>query len=367
MLNIRKDRFLLGLLIIGLSLTNLNAQNGLFTHEDFFKLILANHPVARQANLLGAEAEAYVLKARGGFDPKLKGDLDQKTFDGKNYFNIGEVGLSIPTWYGLEVKSGFSWNDGIFLNPERNLPAGGQAEIGLSANLLQGLMIDERRATLKQAEIMRDLNAAERLSILNELLLEANDYYWQWVLSSQLVRINEEALRLAVQRFDGVMISYEQGYDAAVDTLQSSILVQSRRVALQEAQLDLRNIILAISNFLWTTDDVPLELDSGLTAPLLASLAFNAITQEEVTTLSQQIRERHPDLMQYTFQLEQLEIDQQLKREMLKPQLTVSYSLLGDRFNFNSYQQEDDSALQNIFGQNYKWGVSMRFPLFLRK
>ena len=340
---------------------------GTFSQEQFFQMILANHPVARQASLLGAEADAYILKARGGFDPKLKGDWEQKSFDGKNYFTIGEVGFSVPTWYGIEVKGAYHWNDGIFLNPERTLPAGGQAEIGVEFSLLQGLMIDERRATLQQARIMQQLNEAERLSILNDLLMEANEVYWDWSFSYQVVRIYEEALRLAEIRFDGIYFRYQQGFNAAVDTLESGIQVQNRRVSLQEARLNLQNAELALSTFLWTQDDVPLVFDSSPVAPPMEGLDFLRITQTELNDLARMLRTQHPDLMQYIYQLDQLMVDERLKREMLKPELSMRYSLLGDRFNFNSFQQENDGTIQNILGQNYKWGFSARFPLFLRK
>ena len=142
--------------------------------ERYFQLILANHPVVRQANLLEAEAQAYIRKSRGGFEPKITGNFDQKSFDGKNYFTIGQAGLKIPSWYGLEFKGGYNWANGVFLNPENFLPAQGQAEIGISLNVLQGLIFDQRRAALQQARIMPELNDAERRAIANDLLLQAN-------------------------------------------------------------------------------------------------------------------------------------------------------------------------------------------------
>jgi outer membrane protein TolC len=53
-----------------------------------------------------------------------------------------------------------------------------------------------------------------------------------------------------------------------------------------------------------------------------------------------------------------LEIDNKLKREMIKPKLNVNYNLLS--YNSNSYSP--------VYSQNnYKWGVDLSFPLLLRK
>jgi len=99
----------------------------ILTQEAYFQWIQAHHPLVRQANLLTAAAEASLLEARGGFDPKLVSELAQKSFDGKNYYTLTESGFSIPTWYGLELKGLFNTASGINTNPENTLPVAGQA------------------------------------------------------------------------------------------------------------------------------------------------------------------------------------------------------------------------------------------------
>lgn len=357
------------MLLIGLLPLPAMAQlpEQIFTQEDYFRMILQNHPVVRQAGLLNAEADAYLRKARGGFDPNLDGNVEQKSFDGKEYFTLGNMGFKIPTWYGVEVKGGFLWESGIFVDPSNGLPAAGQAELGLSINLLQGLFIDKRRAVLQQARIMQEQNEAERLAIVNEILLEANEVYWEWVFAQQVVSIYEEALRLAEVRYDGVVVSVQQGYYSAVDTLESGIQVQTRQAALQEALVNLENAALELSNFLWTADGIPLEIGDGLRAPRIDELESTALRNEYLADMREIIRNQHPALMAYRLELDQLEVEQRLKREMLKPRLQVSYNFLGNGFDFNAYQNGEDSGFRNLLLQNYKWGVDFSFPLFLRK
>jgi hypothetical protein len=99
--------------------------------------------------------------ARGGFDPKLYSEWEQKSFDGKEYFTLGETGFKIPTWAGVELKGNFLVSGGDFLNPENTLPTAGQAVAGVKVSLLQGMFIDERRAMLRQEELFEKYKKAE--------------------------------------------------------------------------------------------------------------------------------------------------------------------------------------------------------------
>ena len=64
-----------------------------FTEVAFFEWVSQYHPVIRRANLLNRKGLAYTLKARGGFEPKFFGELQQKSFDGKTYYTIGDTGF----------------------------------------------------------------------------------------------------------------------------------------------------------------------------------------------------------------------------------------------------------------------------------
>jgi outer membrane protein TolC len=87
-----------------------------------------------------------------------------------------------------------------------------------------------------------------------------------------------------------------------------------------------------------------------------------AFTQGEFENLLAQI-EAHPMLVQNALKLENLEIERKLKAEMLKPQVDVNYNLLSsDRAFHEGFTQVDFAPTQN-----YKWGVTVGFPVFLRK
>ena len=72
------------------------------TFRDFLILVKENHPIVKQANLLTETGAAKLLKARGGFDPKIEVDFDQKVFKETEYYNLLNATFKIPTWYGID-------------------------------------------------------------------------------------------------------------------------------------------------------------------------------------------------------------------------------------------------------------------------
>jgi hypothetical protein len=132
----------------------LNAQDStvVFGPNAFLYYLKNFHPVAKQSNLILENAKSNLLKSRGGFDPKLYSNIDEKNFDDKSYYSFLDAGLKIPTWYGIEFKTNFQQNTGVNLNPENQMPYNGLAQVGVDFSLLQGLYIDENVsfADLKQ-------------------------------------------------------------------------------------------------------------------------------------------------------------------------------------------------------------------------
>ena len=90
--------------------------------SEYLGYVKTFHPIVKQANLIINESESKLLKARGAFDPKVEVDYDRKKFKNSEYFDKLNATFKIPTWYGIELKGNFEENDGIFLNPESNLP-----------------------------------------------------------------------------------------------------------------------------------------------------------------------------------------------------------------------------------------------------
>ena len=144
-----------GLLLFWLlASTSLMAQESQrLSFEDYMQWVQDYHPVAIQADLNLRLGQMEVRKARGGFDPMVYGNLDKKEFNQSTYFEKREAGLVVPTWMGVELMSSFEQNNGAFLNSESAVPTNGLFSAGAAVNLGQGLILDDRRATLQKAQL----------------------------------------------------------------------------------------------------------------------------------------------------------------------------------------------------------------------
>ncbi len=325
--------------------------------SDYLQLIKQYHPSVKQAFLLNRTAELEMLGAKGGFDPKLFGDYEHKSFDGKTYFRTGEYGVKVPTWYGIELKGGYNTAEGINLNSENKLPQQGQAILGISFPLLQNLMFDERRANLQKARQAQNLYEAERAAILNDIGLEAAQVYWKWYFSYQQLKIFEKALQTSEQRFKAIRESYLLGDRMAMDTLESYTQVQDRLVQYNEAAIEFQENSLKLSNFLWGKDLQPINYQYQWQPQPVDTIDIlsQIIRQDDREIWLQNLESTHPSLRVYEFKLAQLDIDRRLKMEKLKPKLNINYNVLGNGFNFPV-----------LLADNYKWGISFSSSTLFR-
>ena len=153
--------------------------------SDFLNIVREFHPLGKQANLRVEYGEQNLKANRGAFDPYLYGDVYQKYFDDKQYYDLINTGMKIPTWFGIELDAGFEQTDGDFLNPQRTTPTNGLVHAGISIPIGQDLFIDQRRADLRKAQIYQQITETERQILLNDLFKEAISAYWEWVGAAQ--------------------------------------------------------------------------------------------------------------------------------------------------------------------------------------
>lgn len=330
----------------------------------FRRQILENHPLARQANLYRDQAAAALLRAKGGFDPKAYTDFSAKNFNDKNYFQHTEAGLKWPTWLGLELKGAYNLASGQFLNPENSLPSDGQANFGFSWTLGQGLVIDERRAGLRQARIGLEQGEAERAAALNDLLLEAAKAYWTWVAADNSLRIYTDALRQADLRNTAIRESFLQGERSAMDTLETFIQLQNRRLDVVFAQTELQNALLGLQVFLWDNENQIVAPEQIPPSPTLLAGEFLPLPAQNALELAQQARLQHPEIRLYDAKLRSLDVERRLKNEKRKPVLDLNYYLLGNGWQFFPTAGTEGIG---VFGQDMKWGLNFSYPFLNRK
>ncbi|RXG15863.1 outer membrane protein TolC [Leeuwenhoekiella aestuarii] len=329
----------------------------ILSFKEYMSLVKQNHPVAKQAQLIGEIGEAKLLKARGGFDPKVEVDFDQKVFKETEYYNLLNATFKIPTWYGIDLKAQFEQNDGYYLNPQKTVPENGLYTAGISASLGQGLWINERMATLKQAKLYREQTKADLDIAVNTILYDASVAYFEWLQAYKKVRLYERFLENTIIRFKGIKTSALAGDIPLIDTTEAKISVQSRELSLKEVQLEFIQKKLELSNFLWVGNNIPVELQPGVFPQRDLDFVIDETLNITGFDLANFEVEEHPKMRSLSYKVQGLEIDKQFKGNKLLPVIDVNY-------NFITSEPDD---LNTFYTQNYKAGLRFKMPLFLRK
>ncbi len=356
----RRVKYVILILISACTLVEAQTERKVFTLQQLLWYIENYHPVSIQSQLLLEQGTSEIRKARGNFDPYLFAGMDQKYYDDKEYYSILGTGLKIPTWYGIEVKTGYDQNRGYKLNPQNSVPDDGLWYAGISVPVGKGLVIDKRRATLQQAKIFAESTKAEQEKMMLALYFDAVQKYWDWVQAYGEYQIYIESVDLAEVRLEGIKGSYAYGDKSAVDTLEAYITVQNRELSESQAKLKYDNITLELSNYLWFENGTPLNISEEMHPPLYTDITQkSAITVDSLNTLINELPFVHPDMQIMDYKLASLEVDRKLKKENFKPNLNLNYNFINEPTGANVFH--------NYSINNYKWGFSFSMPIFLRE
>ncbi|WP_299836317.1 TolC family protein [uncultured Tenacibaculum sp.] len=336
---------------------NLSGQNNVLSLSEYIGYVKEFHPIVKQARLVSTEGEIKLLKARGAFDPKISVDYDRKKFKKTEYYDKLNTTFKIPTWYGVEFKANYEKNTGIFLNPEANVPDQGLYGAGISVSLAKGLLMNDRMATLKQAKLYtQQANAKQRL-LVNDILYDAIVTYFEWLKNFETQNTYDDFLKNATNRLEIVKKSFDAGDKPAVDTLEANINFKSRQLDLEKAKLVYIKSKLKLANFLWLENNLPLELEDNI-VPDIKTLdnvdtSLN-INNDVVSILNVN---NHLKMKSLNYKKESLLVNKRLKFNNLLPRIDLEYNFLTPKFN----------ELANFDTSNYKGGLNVYIPLFLRK
>lgn len=322
------------------------------------EIVKKYHPVAMQADIFVEKAKADVTIARSGFDPYIKTESAQKTFDGTDYYYYNRPELTIPTWFGVEISGGTE-----FLSGNRTDPVETKGEtnfIGISIPLAKNLLMDKRRAALQTAKIFRDASAVERRNILNNLLLDAMNTYWSWVQYYQQYKILSEAVAVNEQRVAFVKTAFRLGDRPAIDTTEAIAQLQNFELLKTKAWLDFQNTGLELSVFLWTANTIPYNLPATIIPD--ESNSENNVQEAilpELPGLLEAAKKNHPEVMIYDYKLDALGVEKKLKFQELLPTVNFSYNQLGKGYDLLK------TTRAPLFENNFRYGLSLGIPLRL--
>lgn len=351
-----RNKLIITFLFISALLCGQEKNEKELNYNEFLGFVKKYHPMVKSANLEINMAQANLMMARGGFDPKIEVDFDQKKYKGKEYYSVLNSSFKIPTWYGIEIKAGFDNSEGIFINPENTLPNQGLTSLGITIPIGQGLLINQRMADLRKAKIQIQLSQAERKLQAIEVLYNASVAYFNWKRNFNEVELYSNYLKNAQLRYKGIQSLIKNGDKPAIDSIEAGISVKTRKWNLEESRLKLAKSKLELSNFLWLENNIPLELQEGIIPEKgLEETITETLKMNELLIESPSI-ENHPKINSLENKLDLLEVERKLKQNSLLPKLDVGYHYLSEP---NYWSQTNLN--------NYKIGINFTYPLFLRK
>ncbi len=335
------------------------AQDSLtISAQEFISIVKNYHPLAMKYQLQNKIAQSEIIRARGGFDPVLGGKLGEKNIDGTQYYRQKNLELGIPTWYGVDLTAGYNHLEGEKLNSSDT--KGGLYSFGISVPLAKNLLYDKRRAMLDQAKFASKMTEAEQSILTNELLLDAENTYWEWVQNFEIYRLQTKAVEINRNRLHLIKKTFEYGERAAIDTVEAQSQLQSFELKQKEAYLNFVKSTQQLQLFLWKDNREIYEIsqliypgDQLSDHPAYADFEF--LLQE----FKHKRTDNHLSILYYHQKHYLLESERRLKWQSFLPKLDFMYNF----FNKENYRAD----YLPLFDNNFQYGLKLEIPVFQRE
>ena len=352
-----RDRFTFILILFCLQFSY--AQDSLkLSHQEFLNVVKNYHPLAFKYQLQNQIATAEITRAKGNFDPVIAGKLGEKNIDGTKYYEQKNIELGIPTWYGIDITGSYNYLDGQKLNSSET--PGGLYQFGITVPLAKNLLYDQRRAMLDQARFGLRMTEAEQIVLTNELLLDAENTFWDWVKNYEIYKLQKSAVEINKERLELTRKTYQYGETPAIDTVEVLSQLQNFELQERDAYLKFVKSTQDLQMFLWKDNQELFEI-SQLIFPSSNLDEHSGYSDYEflVQNVSQRQLENHASLEYYFQKQNILESERRLKWQSFLPKLDFTYNF----FNKENYQPN----YLPLFDNNFQYGLKLEIPIFLRQ
>lgn len=337
--------------------------------EEFYAAVLANHPVAKQADLARQQAREEQRIARGAFDPVLSASVDRKNVGTTLYYDYADAELKIPTPFGSDIKLAYERALGTYIandrrtgQPLENLGGNrGIWKLGFSVPVGQRLITDERRNALAQARALQEVAEADRRAAVNKLLLSAAKDYARWYEAHRRRSVQAEGLSLAEFRLRAIRARVVRGEAAPIDTIEASLEVQRRDVARREAEQAYYAVSQDVSNYLWDERQQPRDLAPGV-VPSIRGLEAQRVDSSRVPAWLELAARQHPDVRKVIGRVDQAAAQRLFALQQVIPFAELSLNSVGSNGELGGI------AGRSNFENNYLVGGTVKTPLlFMRE
>lgn len=335
------------------------AQDSLkLSHQEFMNIVKNYHPLAFKYQLQNRIAREEITSARGNFDPVIAGKLGEKNIDGTRYYSQRNIELGIPTWYGIDITGSYNYLEGQKLNSSET--PGGLYQFGITVPLAKNLLYDRRRAMLDQAKFGLRMTEAEQTVLTNELLLDAENTFWEWVKNYEIYKLQKSAVQINKKRLELTKKTYEFGERPAIDTVEAASQLQSFELQERDAFLNFVKSTQNLQMFLWKENQEFHEI-SQLIFPSSSLDEHSGYSDYELLVENVKSRqlENHASLEYYFQKQNILESERRLKWQSFLPKIDFTYNF----FNKENYRPD----YLPFFDNNFQYGLKLEIPVFMRQ
>ncbi|WP_169305059.1 TolC family protein [Pedobacter cryotolerans] len=328
------------------------------SHQEFLAVVKNYHPLAFRYRLQNQIAQAEIQSARGNFDPTLAAKQGSKTIDGTKYYKETNIEFGIPTWYGIQLNGSYNYIDGQKL--DNGETKGELNQFALTIPLAKNLLYDKRRALLEQAKFSLQMTETDQTLLTNDLMLEADNSYWEWVKAHEALLLQTKAVKINQDRLQLIRKTFQYGERAAIDTTEALTQLQNFELNQTNAYLAFVKATQQLSLFLWQENQQPYNT-SQLILPS-TSLEENLAYQNYLTLITEVDNAslaNHSSLLFYFSKQNLMERERRLKFQSLLPKVDLTYNLL----NKENFQDN----LFPLFQNNYQYSLKLEIPIFFRQ
>lgn len=322
--------------------------------DDVLRSVTSQYPPLLGALIERDIASGRLQSARGVFDLNAYGKLYGNP---AGYYQYGTLDVGAEQFTGIwgsTIFGGYRLTFGDVL-PDyywNRTQGAGEPRLGVNVPLLRDGSIDRRRAAVLKGRLDRELAdpliARQRLDFVRAGTVA----YFNWLAAGQRWRLAEELLRVANDRTDGLERQTAAGLLPRIVLTDNRRLVVSREIGVVQARRRFEGAALALSLFYRSADDEPV-VASRERLPNAFPLAKPPRPVDVDADVDRAVEIR-PELRRLELARQKLEVDQQLARNQLQPNLDAGVILSQD---FGEKIYVDKSAFE------VQAGVELKMPV----
>lgn len=294
---------------------------------------LKYHPTILSAIERMRAGEESIVGARGAFDTRFVSDYRRQTKDdyrttvsrsfvvkplrvGNSKIYAGSEQISNP-----DGKLSPVYNTG---NPGTTGQAGNYSVLGLQFSLWKNLLLDPARAALKNAKFEAKIAKGDKTLTELDIGRMGQLAYWEWVTSLKIKNIFEELMKNAESRNEYLVTRHKKGDIAQIIITENEQYVASRRGSLQAAKERLLRAEYALSLFYRDQNGEPIVPISTESFEDYPNKLDTLLSNLDLSSNVDELMDKRPDMRNLALSVEKSEVDLELAKQDLKPQIDVT-------------------------------------------